>query len=228
MLSGFREVNSVLETFKAIDYCIKNHMSFNLWQNINGNREIISCTILDGTKEPPFILEVKVRSKKDIQLKKELFLYQDDMLFLFKGRVFDASQRNLSLIIENKYYLKEKRESRRFKFKNISFYVQFDYMEQATKLKKTFRSKILDISDSGLSFSVPAASGAIFYEGMIISLKSLERISFNQPIIGKIVYSESYKENFVQTDLRFGVEFKEKSTAIKAAMKLFENKSAFN
>jgi hypothetical protein len=65
------------------------------------------------------------------------------------------------------------------------------------------------------------------FEGMSISFRSLETITFGKPILGKIKYNKASHVRFGQTDIRYGVQFSEKARAIAVAIELFYmNKNA--
>ena len=224
MLPKFRQINSAQETLNALNLCIAESHKFCVWQSIDDKKSLCQAVVISVTQSTPFVIEIRFDKGFKLDLSKEIFLFQDKLSFLFKGKIYNQAKNSISIAVESKYYLKEKRGSSRFKFENVSFDVFFDYIEQSTRLKKSFRAELVDISETGLCFTVPAHKGVLFYEEMVLCFKALESIKFHKPIMGSIVYLKSSKTKFGQTDLKFGVSFKERSTAIKAAMKLFNDK----
>jgi len=224
MLPEFRIVNKIAEVTNALARCESEGYELLLWQNINDKRVQTTCSIHHYSKNNNLKIELVLAASVKFDNSKDFFLYQEDLKFLFKGSFSIETKSKLILDLDNKLYLKENRESTRFIFENVSFEVTLDYIDQSTQKKKTFKAELVDISDSGFSFIVPASRSTSIYENMQISLRCLESIKFSKPIIGNIRYNIASKVKFGVTDIKYGVSFRDKSPAIATAMKLFKEK----
>jgi hypothetical protein len=181
-MKGFRVVNNFDEVVRALALSRADNFTFLLWQNIDSKRIQTSCRLLSFSQTSIIKVELEVPSDFIADKDNEFFIFQDDLNFLFKGSFSINRKGTLTLVLEQKLYLKENRESQRFTFENMSFDIVIDYIDTSSKKKKSFKAELVNISDSGMSFSIPASSSTKLFEGMSISLRSIESITFEKPM----------------------------------------------
>jgi hypothetical protein len=223
MLPSFRTVKSLSELLEAFELCRKDRLELTIWQNLGDSRETGTCLIQKIIQNNNILIFLSLDTGFSYDEDLEFHLFQQELSLLFKGFFHEHHQGTLVLNLNKKFFLKEKRENERFAFKEILFKVRVDYLDLTSGNKKTLNGILSDISDMGLSFLVPVTNSIILSEGMTVSLKSIEGITFSNPILGVIRYHVVIKSSN-QTDVKYGMEFKQRSKPISQALDLLKTK----
>ncbi len=226
MLENLREVSSLNEVLSVLNTCSKEKLKFILWQTIDESRVQTECSIVFYTDKSPCNIVVEVDEFVDFNKSDEIFLYQDELQFLFKGKINTLKDKRVSITSFGELYLEEKREKLRLQFENISFNLKFNYLDR-NAVKRSFEADLLDISETGLCFSIAAQRGSTVFENMNVSLYGIENTDFNEEIKGRVVYITPYQTRFSQTNLRVGVKFDSVDKNISIVLQLLRNKKKF-
>jgi hypothetical protein len=225
MLPSFRTVKSLSELLKAFEICRNDMLELTIWQNLGDTRRTGTCSIDKIVQNNNILIFLNLDTGFSYDENLEFHLFQQELSLLFKGFFHEVHQGSLVLNLNKKFYLKEKRENERFTFKDILFKIRVDYLDITSGNKKSLNGILNDISDMGLSFSVPVTNAIILSEGMTVSLKSIEGITFSNPILAVIKYHIVIK-SLSQTDVKYGIEFKQQSKPISQALDLLKKKLA--
>ncbi len=224
MLPSFRTVKSLSELLEAFNLCKKEDLELTIWQKIEGSRKTGICSIERVVHNNDILIFLDIEDGFEYDENVELHLFQEQLSLLFKGSFYEHNKSQLVLSLNKKFYLKEKREDERFSFKDILFQVRVDYVDEISGNKRSLNGTLSDISDMGMSFSVPVTNAIVLSEGMTVSLKSIEGITFTSPVLGIIKYHIVIKLKN-QTDVKYGMEFKKQSKPISEALKLLKQRS---
>ena len=223
MLENLREASSIEEVLSVLDHCSKKKLGFTLWQTIKGQRVQSICNIVFFTDRNPCNIVVEIEDQVKYLKEDIIYLYQEELKFLFKGKINSIKANRISITSSGELYLKEKRETPRIVFDDISFVLKVHY-EDRNSFQKSFEADLLDLSEKGACFCIPAQRGSMVFEGMELNLFALESIEFQNEIKAKISYIKPFKTKFGQTDLRIGVEFEKLEKNISIALQLLRNK----
>jgi uncharacterized protein (DUF927 family) len=182
-----RVSTNLKELSNIVKNIIYNKSGFTIWQNIDDEKVIIP-----GVIESQFIsatsltLGFKISDSRKINTKSKLFMLNLESGVLIKGKVKIIGHTKIKVLVDKKFYLKEKRENFRILLeeKNINAHIQ-----RKMELKDILKSeqvKVKDISDSGCGFFISPNRAVLFQPDSSIILNSLEGVDFEFPIKGTV------------------------------------------
>ncbi len=208
MFPNLREVLDISEVKNALDTCKSEALSLVIWKNESNTRLKQNSILIDYFHNNINTLAMLSFEDTSFIIKNEIiYLYQSDLKFLFKGIVVKIDKTSITLRLESKLFLEEKRINKRFIFKQVIFTAELEIHNTQKELNKKFIAQINNVSKAGYCFSVTAGRGSLFGIDTKINFTKLDKVLFPVPILGVVRHITPQKDDFGQTQLRVGVKF---------------------
>jgi hypothetical protein len=184
-----RESTNIKELSKIVKGIIHKKTCFTIWQNNGGEKSVIpgliSSQFLSSTN---LTLEFKINGSTPVSSNLKVFILSPESSVLIKGRVKFISKNRMRVLVDRKFYIKEKRDNSRIDLlkKDIyaSIYRKID-LKDTTKVENV---KMKDLSDGGCGFYITSNRAVLFQPNSNITLEALEDVEFNHPIKGRITH----------------------------------------
>lgn len=216
MFNRLRELRDLKNIENTLKSCANSHSEFFLWYNENNERVKSESKILsvEFKKEIVAVFETQVITSKNIDT--QIFLYHEQKQILFKGIVLNVEDEKVTISINPKIFMEEKRDRGRFYFKKIDVLVKVAALIKG-KLQ-TFFVNLDNISEGGMCIVVPVEEKANYSTDMTIDLLKIEGIKLPEKIEGHIVHLTHSKSNDEEEVIKIGIQFKMSSPIIKEVM----------
>ena len=117
--NNLRESTNLKELSGIVKQIMAKKHGFTLWQNQDKERVIIPGVINShymGRNE--LSLEFKITDSTIIDRKQKVYIFSPEANILIKGKIKIVARTKLKVIVDKKFYLKEKRNKYRIDLKN--------------------------------------------------------------------------------------------------------------
>lgn len=191
MQNNLRLSTSNNEFAKELLATMNNKEEFLIWHSLEDHRVLSKAFVSKVESNDSHSLIVKFETDSDLSdnHQKFYFLYNEKSEILFKGEVVELTESVVALKVSEKKYLKERRDSKRIEFNNISVKIQIKTIESLKKnTKRIHEVTISDISENGVSFLIPRSQSLLFDVGSVVILSKIEKINLPKDIPGKAVH----------------------------------------
>lgn len=226
-----RVSTNLTELTSIVGHIMAKKTGFTLWQNKKNNKKVIPGAIqghdyINGKLTITFATE----STRLIDSSQRIFIFSKELQLLFKGRVRIANTRLLKILVDKKFYQKEKREIFRFDLFKKNLKLEID---RKLELKNKFKNESVlakDLSDNGCGFFVTPNRAILFQVNSTIVLNALDGFKFDRPIkaiVRHISPVEVEHEMVTKKLMLIGVEFEEAYPNIDAIIQKVEFKTSF-
>jgi len=208
------------EFSKALLATINEVQQFIIWKSFEDHR-VLSKSSLEGLEQKKDEIFLNFSIDQDLSESDKIFyFYNETSLILFKAELIDLKSDKIKVKVLDKRYLAEKRSNKRIQFNNLVLKVEIKTKEAKNK-SRTHAVTISDISDSGVSFTIPKSQTLLFEKGKSVSLTKIEKIELPQGIDGSVVHStrlESESSDSGNIEYMVGVKFEAPSALLKAVI----------
>lgn len=221
MFPSLREITDQKNVKNTLTSCAQEQTPFFIWIK-EGEERIKSEAVLSDVQFSKVIIGVfKDTSLTDKYVNTDVFLYHEDKKILFKGRIQSVTEGDLSIEIDPKIFLQEKRNRGRFYFKKIDVVVKVQV--EGVNSDKNFYANLSDISEEGMCFEVLESKGFEFDIKSQVKLINIEGIKFPEKISGAIAHLTTFKDTAGENLQKVGVAFEESNPIIGEVMLVMGN-----
>lgn len=221
MFPNLREITDQKNVKNTLMSCAQEKTPFFIWIKEDDDRIKSEAVLSEISFEDKIIGSFKDTSLNADKVNIDVFLYHEDKKILFKGKITGASDGNLTIEIDPKIFLQEKRKRGRFYFKKIDVVVKLQV--QGINDGKSFFTNLSDISEEGMCFEVLQSKGYEFDIKSQVKLINIEGIKFPEKILGKIVHLTQFKDPAGEKLQKVGVAFDESNPIIGEVMLVMGN-----
>ena len=187
--NDLRVSRNITELSKDIKAILGNNEGFTIWQNINGEKEVIPGVINSQfLSSSELTLEFEITDSQKIKPKTKIFMFCDACSMLLKGRIKVISKSKMKVIIDHKFYLKEKRTIPRTEFGKNNIHGSIERKIELKNTTKTEDVRLKNISCSGCGFYISANRAIFFQPGSEINIESIEGIYIPEVTKGLITH----------------------------------------
>lgn len=187
--NDLRVSRSISELSKDIKTILGQNEGFTIWQNINGEKQVIPGVINSQfLSSSELTLEFEIADADKIKPKTKVFMFCERASMLLKGKIKVISKSKLKVLVDHKFYLKEKRTTPRMELsdKEVNLLIN-----RKIELKNTVKSedvKLKNISSCGAGFFITSNRAVFFQPGSEVVLKSIGKVQFTENITGIITH----------------------------------------
>lgn len=233
--NDLRISRSISELSKDIKSILSKNEDFTIWQNVDGEKKVTGGVINSQfLTSSDLTLEFEIKDAEIIKPKSKIFMLCEKSSVLLKGKIKIINKNKLKVLIDHKFYLKEKRLSLRLDMtqKNIEAVI-----DRKIELKDSFKTedvRLKNISSHGAGFYITSSRAVFFQAGSEIKIRSLESVEFQGPIKGVITHvtpieSDFDKNQLMLVGIRFNEEYEDIDTIIQEVeLKLLDKNSLNN
>lgn len=189
-----------------LGFLINQKITFNAWLKDEKGERITYRLKIDGERNP-YEPEIKVILGNDSQQKdfskmgdvQNLYIHTDSKRYVCEVQVVYRGDEHLFILPPDALFVKEQRRVPRIQLRPDEKQVQF------IKDKKEYIFSLIDISQTGMAFSIPPAKAKIFsYAHDNIQIFKIFGNELESSILGSIVYIKKMDED---RRYRVGVQF---------------------
>jgi aspartate carbamoyltransferase regulatory subunit len=209
MLQNYRTSNNFNEIIKIFNRSVSEDDCF-VWQFTDGNRTVFPIkNFTVNEKHMTFLAELELDFTKALNEGETVYakvFYRDTV---FKCRVINCIENNVTFSIPNEVKTIEMRENFRFKFKpSASKHVTLSFdVDLMMKAKKEGTFQVIDVSDTGISIVVSEKYLEHFIDNTEIMIKRLQDMDLSSPYSLQFVYHQKFRfksKGRIQTAYRVG------------------------
>lgn len=184
-----RESTDIKELSKIVKDIIHKKTGFTIWQNNDGEKSVIpGLMVSQFLSSTNLTLEFKINGSTPVSTKLKVFMLSPDSSVLIKGRIKFISKSKMKVIVDKKFYCKEKRDNSRIDLLKKDIYASIHRKIDLKDTTKIENVKMKDLSDCGCGFYITSSRAVLFQPNSNITLDALENVEFNQPIKGRITH----------------------------------------
>lgn len=230
--NDLRVSKSINELSKDIKAILGDNEGFTIWQNVNGEKQVIPGVInsqfLTNTE---LTIEFEIIDGEKIRPKTKVFMFCENCSMLLKGKVKQLSKSKLKVLIDHKFYLKEKRMAARMELSSSEVHAMIDRKIELKNTVKTEDVRLKNISGYGCGFYITSNRAVFFQPGSEIIIKSLGNVPLKQALTGEITHITPVDVNFDSNKLMLvGIHFQNECQNIEeivqeVELSLLESKS---
>ena len=179
-----RVSTNVNELTSIVKQIMHKKSGFTLWQNKENDERIVfranvrGC-LLTATK---LTIDFIVEDSRVINSSQKMFLLSPELSLLMKAKIRIMGKNTIKLLIDSKYYLKEKRKLFRYDLSARKMYIDLDRKIDLKNSLKKETVQVKDLSDKGCGFFITSNRAILFQPDSTIILNSLETVAFERPI----------------------------------------------
>ena len=207
--NDLRVSKSISELSKDIKAILGNNEGFTIWQNINGEKQVIPGVINSQfLSSSELTLEFEIADGDRIQPKTKVFMFCENCSMLLKGKIKLISKSKLKVLIDHKFYLKEKRTVPRMELSQKEIHAQIDRKIELKNKHKQEDVRVKNISSFGCGFYITSNRAIFFQPGSEIILKTLGEVQFQEEVTGVITHVTPVEVSFDSNKLMLvGIKF---------------------
>jgi hypothetical protein len=184
-----RESTNIKELSKIVKGIIFRKSGFTIWQNQDGEKSvipgIINTQFLSSTE---LTLDFKISGTSKVNTKLKIYMLSPDSSLLIRGKIKIVTKNRLKIVVDHKFYLKEKRINPRIDLVKKDMYASIHRKIELKESTKNENVKMKDVSDGGFGFYITSNRAVLFQPNSNITLQSLEDVEFSHPITGRITH----------------------------------------
>lgn len=214
-------INELSKDIKAI---LGDNAGFTIWQNINGEKilipGILNSQFLSNTE---LTVEFEVIDGKKMRTQTKVFMFCESSGILLKGRIRKIAKSKLRVVIDHKFYLREKRLIARVDLSDKGYHIVIDRKVELKNKVKTEDVKLKNVSNFGCGFYVTSNRAVFFQPGSEICVKSLANIPFKYKVNAVITHITPTDVDFDSNKLMLvGIRFDEEYSGINQLIQKVE------
>lgn len=212
VIYDIKRIKSVLNNSKESSY------SFVIWQTINEKRQMTKGVITKTLyKNHQIFIELNFQESISFNTEDYLYLFQEKLNLLFKGKISEKSERSCIVNLAPKIFLEENRIYERFEFSKLQIFVHLQLESQ-----KKLSMQLENISETGLCFSSHTNKQSLFKPQSKLLISGIESIQLPQSIKANIIHSTIMNENN-KMHLKVGIKFEKSSPIIKEVLSILND-----
>jgi hypothetical protein len=182
-----RVSSNLKELSKIIQGIIYKGHGFTIWQNVDDNKVVIPGLIsTQFHSKTELTLEFKIKDSGRVVPRQKIFMFSPELQILIKGQIKIVTKSRLKVVVDKKFYLKEKRVLSRIDVKEKNMYASIDRKIEQQDSFKAEQVKIKDVSDGGCGFYITSSRAVLFQPDSVLVFNSIEDVDFAWPITGVI------------------------------------------
>lgn len=207
--SDLRVSKNINELSKDIKSILGHNEGFTIWQNINGNKEIIPGVVNSQyLSSSELTLEFEIIDSEKINPRTKVFMFNEASSMLLKGRIKLISKSKLKVLIDHKFYLKEKRTLSRIEMEKKNIHGNITRKIELKNASKSEDVRLKNINSYGCGFFISANRAVFFQPGSEVTIQSIEGVDISASVNGIISHVTPVEVSFDGNKLMLvGVKF---------------------
>lgn len=230
MAQGFRIAGTLNEFFNDLDRLKNSQHKLIIWQNNYRNEKIIVEGIFNNYGQEKGNTYIFFDLEKTLAFIKDnpVYIFEKAEGILFKGRFEHCVNNSLKVLADNKVFLREKREERRFYFLYTKVTAVIELHMKSTDSHVAQKIILHDITPDGFAFLLTNDQLKDIRTKDQIELCGIHGIKFPQPLSGEIVHISEAKNTTakVQGSKLVGVKFTNSSKLIEIVINEMKKEEA--